>query len=138
MPGEPAEFEPGHRFAGFSLLPADVVAGLPAGASELVHTVWRPAERAGRLEIISYDGRYLDTGTPPDYLAANLDAAGSGSLVAPDAVITGTIAHCVIGARAQVAGSVTRAVVLPSGCVARGETLVDCVRMGADLTVPAR
>jgi NDP-sugar pyrophosphorylase family protein len=128
---------PPMRFAGFSLLPPDVVAALPEGRSDLVHTVWRPAERAGRLETIRYDGVYLDTGTPATYLAANLHAAGPGSLVAADAVVTGRVEHCVVGADARVQGSITRTVVLPGGSVAPDERLADAIRQGMDLTVLA-
>jgi NDP-sugar pyrophosphorylase family protein len=129
------EFQPGMRFAGFTLMPADVVAGLPAGRSELVHEVWRPAERAGRLELVGYDGVYLDTGTLPDYLAANLHAAGAGSLIAVDAVVTGAVSHSVVGAGARVAGSISRSVVLPGAQVDAQEDLVDAVRQGAALTL---
>jgi NDP-sugar pyrophosphorylase family protein len=133
----PAEFG-AHRFAGFSLLPAAVVADLPAGWGDLVGHVWRPAERAGRLEIVGYDGLYLDTGTPGDFLAANLHAAGPSSLVAPDAIVTGTIERSVVGAGARVGGSLLRCVVLPGGSVDAGERLVDAIRSGRDVTVPGR
>jgi NDP-sugar pyrophosphorylase family protein len=126
-----------HRFAGFSLLPWDVVAPLPVMPSELVHTVWRPAEAAGRLEVVEYPGTFLDTGTPPDYLAANLHAAGGGNLVAPGARVTGRLAGAVVGAGAVVAGALTRAVVWPGGYVGPQEHLVDAVRAGHDLTVDA-
>jgi N-acetyl-alpha-D-muramate 1-phosphate uridylyltransferase len=124
-----------HRFAGFSLLPAAVVADLPAEWGDLVQRVWRPAERVGRLEVIEYDGFYLDTGTPADYLAANLHAAGPGSLVAPDAAVTGTVERSVVGAGARVGGSLLRSVVLPGGYVEAGEHLVDAIRSGRDVTV---
>jgi MurNAc alpha-1-phosphate uridylyltransferase len=130
----PAEFGT-HRFAGFSLLPAAVVADLPAEWGDLVQRVWRPAERVGRLEVIEYDGFYLDTGTPADYLAANLHAAGPGSLVAPDAAVTGTVERSVVGAGARVGGSLLRSVVLPGGYVEAGEHLVDAIRSGRDVTV---
>jgi NDP-sugar pyrophosphorylase family protein len=133
----PAEFG-GARFAGASLLPAGRVAGLPPGRSDLVQTVWRPAERANRFETIPYGGHYLDTGTPGDLLAANLHAAGGGSLVAPDAVVSGRVDRSVIGARADVAGSVSRCVVFPGAVVAAGESLVDAIRLGEDVTVHCR
>lgn len=133
----PAEFG-SLRFAGFSLLPAEVAAAVPAGPSELVGQVWRPAERDGRLELVTYDGCYLDTGTPADYLAANLHAAGPGSLVAPDAGITGRLDRAVIGAGATVLGTVTRSVVLPGGFVGADEHLVDAVRVGRSVTLHAR
>jgi NDP-sugar pyrophosphorylase family protein len=128
---------PPMRFAGFSLLPPDVIAELPDGPAELVRAVWRPAERAGRLEIIPYDGVYLDTGTPATYLAANLHAAGSGSLIGPDAVVDGTVTHSVVGAGARVQGSIARTVVFPGGSVGPDEHLVDAIRQGAEVTVHA-
>lgn len=124
----------GYRFAGASLLPADLVAALPPGRSDLVLTVWRPAERAGRLEICPYAGWYTDCGTPTDYLAANLHAAAGGSVVAPDATVTGTVVSSVVGSGAVVAGSITRCVVLPGARVGPHETLVDAVRLGDAIT----
>jgi NDP-sugar pyrophosphorylase family protein len=142
MLGVPAP--PGYRypfgkfqFAGFSLLPWSVVAELPEGVSDLVRTAWRPAEAAGRFEVIEFEGTYLDTGTPADYLAANLHAAGDGDLVAVDASVTGRLDRAVIGARADVRGGVTRGVVWPGGYVGPDEDLVDAIRVGRDLTVGA-
>ena len=112
-----------------------MVAELSPERSEIVQTVWRPAERAGRLEVVMYDGDYLDTGTPADFLAANLDAAGGGSLVAPDAVVSGPVSRSVVGAGARVEGSLTRSVVFPGGVVGPGEDLVDAIRLGSDVTV---
>jgi N-acetyl-alpha-D-muramate 1-phosphate uridylyltransferase len=112
-----------------------MVAALPTGPSDLVLEAWRPAERAGRLELIGYDGLYLDTGTPADFLAANLHACGDGSLVAPSAQVTGTVSRSAIGAGARVLGSVTRSVVFPGGVVAADEVLVDAIRVGDDVTV---
>jgi NDP-sugar pyrophosphorylase family protein len=77
-PAEPGGFS-GHRFAGFSLLPWRYVRDLPVAPAELVRPVWRAAEAAGDLTVIRYDGTYLDTGTPADYLAANLHAAARGA-----------------------------------------------------------
>jgi N-acetyl-alpha-D-muramate 1-phosphate uridylyltransferase len=132
--GRPAEFGD-LRFAGFSLLPSDFVSGLPVQKAELVGTIWRPAERAGRLELIEYDGSYLDTGTPADFLAANLDSIGDGSLIAADAEVTGEVSRSVVGGGATVAGSVTRSVVFPGGRVAADEDLVDAIRLGDDVTL---
>jgi NDP-sugar pyrophosphorylase family protein len=123
------------RFAGFSLLPAGVIADLPAGPSELVLEVWRPAERAGRLEVVDYDGFYLDTGTPPDFLRANLHAAAGGSLVADGATVSGTVEQSVVGRGAVVRGSVLRSVVFPDGSVGPGESLVDAIRVGSSTTL---
>ena len=133
--GPPDEFGP-YRFAGFSLLPWTDVAALTADPAELVRTTWRPAERAGRLQVIAFGGAYLDTGTPRDYLAANLHAA-PGGLVGEGATVTGRLDRAVVGAGATVHGDLTRAVVWPGGQVAAGEQLTDAIRVGRDLTVPA-
>ncbi len=134
--GRPAEFG-AMRFAGFSLLPAQLAAALPQRRSDLVHEAWRPAEREDRLEVIRYDGFYLDCGTLGDFLAANLHTAGAGSLVAADAKVFGSIDQAVVGAGAEVYGSATRSVVFPGGFVGEDERLVDAVRIGRDLTVHA-
>jgi NDP-sugar pyrophosphorylase family protein len=127
----------GHRFAGWSLLPWSRIRELPMERSDLVRAVWRPAEAAGELEVVGFHGRYLDTGTPADYLAANLDAAGGGSLIHPTATVTGACHRSVIGAGAVVRGVVTRAVVWPGGVVDEAEHVTDAIRVGRDLTLPA-
>jgi NDP-sugar pyrophosphorylase family protein len=134
---KPPEFPGEQRFAGASLLPTDLVAGLPAGRSELVLTIWRPAQRAGRLEVSPYGFGYLDTGTPGDYLAANLDCLppDGGSLVAADASVTGRVSCSVVGPGACVAGSVSRSVVLPGASVSEDEDLVGAIRLGPDITL---
>jgi NDP-sugar pyrophosphorylase family protein len=127
-----------HRFAGFSLLPWTRVAALEPVPGDLVRTLWRPAEAAGELSVVEYAGTYLDTGTPRDYLAANLHAAGdTGLLIAPGAVLTGSAELAVIGAGARVAGKVRRAVVWPGGQVGPDEDLVDTIRYGKLGTVAA-
>ncbi|MER7277455.1 sugar phosphate nucleotidyltransferase [Dactylosporangium sp. NPDC000244] len=136
VPGPPYEFG-SHRFAGFSLLPWDLVKGLEPEPSDLVRLAWRPAERQGRLEVVEYPGTYLDTGTPADYLAANLHAVHGENLVAADAVVTGTLDGAVVGSGAHVAGRVSGGVVWPGGVVAAGETLRQAIRVGRSLTVPA-
>ena len=123
------------RFAGFSLLPASVAAGLTLTPAELVLAAWRPAQRQGLLELITYDGHYLDTGTPAGYLAANLHAAGPGSLVASDATVDGTVEHSVVGAGARVHGSLKRSVLLPGGVVHSDETVADAIRSSSGLTI---
>jgi NDP-sugar pyrophosphorylase family protein len=135
-PKAPGSFS-GHWFAGFSLLPWRYVRRLRVEPSDLVRTVWRPAEAAGELDVVTFRGTYLDTGTPPDYLAANLHAAAGGNLVDPTATVTGACRGAVVGAGALVRGTVTRGVVWPGGVVAADEHLVDAVRAGRNLTVPA-
>ena len=135
-PGDTGGFS-GRRFAGFSLLPWRYVRDLPAQHGDLVRSVWRPAEAAGELELVGYDGVYLDTGTPADYLHANLHVAGGHTLADPSATVTGRAEHCVIGAHAVVAGSALRCVVWPGAKVAAGEQLSDAIRASSHLTVPA-
>ncbi len=125
----------GQRFAGFSLLPWRYVRDLTDEPGDLVRTAWRPAEAAGKLELITYDGGYIDTGTPADYLRANLHAAAG--LTDPTATLTGRATESVVGARAEVHGSVTRCVIWPGATVHEGESLSNAVRAGKDLTVPA-
>ena len=125
----------GQKFAGFSLVPWRLLRGLEPVPGGLVTTVWRPAERAGQLELITYDGFYLDTGTPADYLSANLHAAGGGTLADPSAKITGRVSGSVIGANAVILGDVTRCVVWPGATVAADESLDNVIRAGAGLTV---
>ncbi|TDB69867.1 sugar phosphate nucleotidyltransferase, partial [Micromonospora sp. KC723] len=95
-PAAPGTFS-GHLFAGFSLLPWRLVRALPPTFGDLVRAVWRPAEAAGALEVVTYPGIFYDTGTPRDYLAANLHAAGGGALVDPGATVTGRVRRAVVG-----------------------------------------
>jgi NDP-sugar pyrophosphorylase family protein len=134
VPGPPDEFGR-YRFAGYSLLPWHRVAALAEEPGDLVRTVWRPAEAAGELTVVGYGGTYLDTGTPADYLAANLAYVGAGTVVAPGAVLEGDAEQAVIGAGATVLGSVKRAVVWPGGYVGPDEHLVDAIRYGRSGTV---
>ncbi|WBB67199.1 sugar phosphate nucleotidyltransferase [Micromonospora sp. WMMD812] len=134
-PAAPGTFD-GHVFTGFSLLPWRLVRDLPAGFGDLVRAVWRPAEAADALTVVPYRGTFYDTGTPADYLAANLHAAGDG-LVDPAATVTGTCRESVVGAGAAVHGEVDRSVVWPGAVVRVGERLREVIRAGDDLTVPA-
>ena len=127
----------GQKFAGFSLVPWRYLRDLDAAQGSLVNTVWRPAERNGQLELVTYDGLYLDTGTPADYLSANLHAANHANLVDPSATITGHVTESVVGPKAVVHGTVTRCVIWPDATVATTETLRNAIRAGKDLTVAA-
>ncbi|WP_439709638.1 nucleotidyltransferase family protein [Micromonospora haikouensis] len=135
-PAAPGTFS-GHRFTGFSLLPWRLVRGLAVEPGDLVRAVWRPAEAAGALTVVPYAGIFYDTGTPADYLAANLHAAGGGNLVDPTATVTGRCREAVVGAGAIVRGEVTRSVLWPGAEVAAGEHLTGAVRVAGGLTVTA-
>ncbi|MBQ1033988.1 NTP transferase domain-containing protein [Micromonospora sp. C97] len=134
-PAAPGTFA-GHCFTGFSLLPWRLVRDLPVVFSDLVRAVWRPAEAAGALAVVPYPGTFFDTGTPADYLAANLHAAAGGALVAESATVTGRCVESVVGAGARVDGDVFRTVVWPGTTVRAGERLENVIRAGSDLTVP--
>jgi mannose-1-phosphate guanylyltransferase/MurNAc alpha-1-phosphate uridylyltransferase len=134
LPGTTGGFS-GRRFAGFSLLPWRYVRDLEAVHSDLVRTVWRPAEAEGALELINYDGVYIDTGTPADYLRANLHAADGRNLIHPTAEVDGPVQASVIGAGARVRGTLARSVVLPGGEVAADESLTEVIRARGGLTV---
>jgi hypothetical protein len=136
LPGDTGGFS-GRRFAGFSLLPWRYVRDLPAEQGDLVGSVWRPAEAAGDLELIAYDGVYADTGTPADYLWANLHAAGGRTLADASATVSGRAECCVVGAHAVVAGSAARCVVWPGAEVRADERLSDAIRASGPLTVAA-
>lgn len=136
-PGQRPEFGTA-LFAGYTLMPPWALANVTDQRTELVFTVWRPAERAGRFEVVTFPGTYLDTGTPERYLAANLHALGDAdALVDPTARVTGAVEHSVVGAGAEVRGKLTRSVVWPGGYVDADEHLVDAIRAGRDLTVAA-
>ncbi|MEW1587257.1 sugar phosphate nucleotidyltransferase [Micromonospora vinacea] len=134
-PAAPGTFA-GHCFTGFSLLPWRLVRDLPVVFSDLVRAVWRPAEAAGALEVVPYPGTFFDTGTPADYLAANLHAAAGGVLVEESATVTGRCGESVVGAGARVDGDVFRTVVWPGATVRADERLRNVIRAGSDLTVP--
>ncbi|WP_433114369.1 nucleotidyltransferase family protein [Micromonospora sp. CA-246542] len=133
-PHAPGTFA-GHCFTGFSLLPWRLVRDLPVVVSDLVRAVWRPAEAAGALDVVPYAGTFYDTGTPADYLAANLHAAAGGVLVDGSATVTGSCVESVVGADARVGGDVRRSVIWPGATVRDGERLRDAIRFGDDGTV---
>ncbi len=130
------------RFAGFSVIPWRYVERLSAEPTDLVFTVWRPAEAAGELRTIQYGGDFIDCGTPADYLTANLDAAAwlGGSLISPTANVTGIVTRSVIGAGATVKGAVVDSVIWPGATVADNEMLHHAIRYGpspAETVYPA-
>lgn len=123
FPSAPADGVKRHRYAGSCLLPWTVVAALAPVVSGLYEVCWRPLEDQGRLDLITSPWRFIDCGTPAEYLAANLDWSGGDS---------------VVGEGARVAGTIERCVVWPGGAVARDEHLVEAIRIGADVTVSTR
>ena len=122
VPAEDAGDFDGWCFAGASLLPVADAAALQPVSSGLYEVSWRAALAAGRVELVPHPGRFVDCGTPADYLLANLDASGGRS---------------VIGRQSRVEGQLVRSVVWPRSRVRPGERLVDAVRVG-EVTIDAR
>ena len=130
-PGSPtADFADGTIFAGVSLSPWRDIEPLQATPpSGLWEVSWRQANEEGRIERVHYGGPWFDTGTPSTYVAANLEANGGNSVIAPDAVVHED---------AQVVCSV----VWPGATVHAGERLHEQIRLvrdddGEPLTVDA-
>jgi molybdopterin-guanine dinucleotide biosynthesis protein A len=117
-----ADFDGGWRFAGLSLLPGRIAAGLEAQPSGLYEVVWRSAA----LDLAPVDARYVDCADASSYLSANLMLSGGTSVIGSGAVIEGTVERCVVW---------------PGATVHPGESLVEVVRArdprGGDVTVPA-
>ena len=107
-------------FAGASLLPWSYASTLPAQPAGLYEAVWGAAHERGELELVGYPGTFIDCGTPPDYLAANLHASGGASVIGPGAVVEGEL---------------VRSVVWPGAGVNRGERLDESGRAERGVTV---
>lgn len=103
------------RYCGVALLPAAMVGRLEAVPSGLYEVSWRHEEASGRLDLVATDARFIDCGTPADYLAANLAATGGASAIDPTARV---------GAGARVEASV----LWPGAEVAPGEVLRQAIR----------
>ncbi len=115
--GRPADFGT-LRYLGMSTLPGPVAAALQPQPSGLYSAVWKHSE----LEFVVHSGPAFDCGTAADFLTANLFASGGESVVAPDAVVAGTL---------------QRSVVLAGGRVGPNEHLVDAIRDGFGQTLRA-
>ncbi len=111
------------RYAGAALLPWPEVSRLDDRPSGLWETSWRRLVRGRDLDLVRYDGAFFDCGTPADYLAANLEASGGGSVLGEGAVVEGTVDSTVVWAGAR---------------VGRGEHLRRAVRATAGITVLVR
>ncbi|HEX4866069.1 MAG TPA: sugar phosphate nucleotidyltransferase [Acidimicrobiales bacterium] len=86
-----------------ALMPWSVVEHLAPQPSGLYETSWRPAQAAGRLEVVAHDRPFVDCGTPAQYLAANLQSSGGASVIGEGAVVEGRLDRCVVwdGARVE-------------------------------------
>lgn len=113
----------GHwRYVGACLLPWSIVRDLAPAPSGFFEVSWGDLHARGALDLAPASGRYIDCGNVGNYLSANLAASGGAS---------------VVGERSRVEGELIRSVVWPGGVVARGERLVDAVRVGSRITVNA-
>ena len=97
---------PATRVLGSLLSWREVLAIPDQGVSGLTTVSWGPAAAGGRLEQVGGPRPFVDCGRPADYLAANLAASGSRS---------------VVGEGSQVEGTLERSVVWPGGVVGAGE-----------------
>jgi MurNAc alpha-1-phosphate uridylyltransferase len=102
-------------YAGTALLPAAGVERLPATPAGLWEVWWRRLTPGVDLELVRHDGPWFDCGTPAGYLAANLEVSGGRSVVAPGAVVEGTLEASVVwaGARVEAGEHLYRAVRAP-------------------------
>lgn len=111
-----------------TLLPWRVVEHLSVTPSGLYEVVWRDEHAAGRLDVVGYEGPWVDCGTAVDLLEANLQALDGESAVHPDAVVDGQLSGSSVGAGAMVAGAVSDSVVLAGATVGAHEALHRVVR----------
>ena len=125
VPARPgmADFDD-RTFAGVSLLPWWAVAPLQPVPAGLWEVSWRDATAQGRVELVDLDGAWFDTGTPANYLAANLAASGGTSVIGA-------------GATLDPSATVERSVVWPGAVVGPGEHLVEQIRAPGGITVDA-
>ena len=79
----------------------------------------------------------VKNGSQEQKLVYETDFVLRGDPLRTDATVTGPVDRAVVGAGATVRGAVTRGVIWPGGTVEAGEHLVDAIRVGRDLTVPA-
>ena len=114
--------QPGSRICA-SLLPWSEVSRLQARPTGLYEVMWRALAAEGQLDVVGYDGPFVDCGTPRAYLEANMLASGGESVIGPGAAVD---------------GEVERSVVWPGAIVRRGEHLVGAIRAHSRLTVYVR
>lgn len=132
------DFGPTSRIVG-SVLPWTTVASLSVEPSGLYEVVWRGSADRGELDVVRFDGEFIDCGRPSDLMAANMRtvALGGGSIIADDVVIgsSAVIERSVIGSGARIDGTVIDSVVWPGQSVASGERLVNSTRVAPGFDV---
>jgi NDP-sugar pyrophosphorylase family protein len=132
--GEPRSRPPGRAlmFAGVHLLEPAFFAALIPEPSCIVRTAYRAlVDRGAPVFGFETDARWLDLGTPADYLAANLALLGDQVLLGPGAQIEAgaRLARSVVGEGARVgAGArIERCVIWPGARVPPGERIAEQV-----------
>jgi N-acetyl-alpha-D-muramate 1-phosphate uridylyltransferase len=100
---------PESRIAG-SLMPWREVARLEPEPAGMWEVSWR--DRLDEIEVVRWDGPWVDCGTPAQYLWANLAASGGVSVVGEGAQVEGRLDHCVVwpGARVRPGESLAYAI----------------------------
>ncbi len=122
------------HFIGVQVAQAAVFEPLPDGApAESVHGIYQALTRhpTGGLRAHRVTTRFIDVGTPRDYLAAALTLTGgapidAGALIAPGARVTASVvwSGAAIGAHAVLDECIVTAVNVPPGFHARRSVLV--------------
>lgn len=104
-----------HRYCGVALMPWRLVRDLRVVPSGLYEMMWGREAEAGRLDLVVYDGPFVDCASPADYLAANLLASAGRSSIDHGAFVAR-------GARVE------RSVLWPGAVVQAGEVLDQAIR----------
>jgi N-acetyl-alpha-D-muramate 1-phosphate uridylyltransferase len=117
-----ADFHGLWKYAGACLMPWSAVRDLPAADGDLYALRWAPADAEGTLELVPTHAAFVDCGTPPRYLGANLVASGGESVIGDGAIVEGTVEE---------------SVVWPGAHVARDEHLRHVIRLSDGRTVHA-
>ena len=118
--------------AGTYVLEPSVVAAIPEGRPVSIERETFPAlVDCGGLFALASEGYWVDAGTPPTYLRANLDLRGEAVLVGEGAEIdpTAVVSDSVVGpgARIGAAAKVTESVVFAGAVVEPGAVLHRCI-----------
>lgn len=120
-------------------LPSSVVDAIPSGPGGLFEMVWRDARVDGRIEVVRFEGTFVDCGTPEQYLDANLRAAAlaGGALIDAGAIVGpgARVERSVVGSGARIEGELVDSVVWDGQSVTAGESLVRSLRVGPSTTV---
>lgn len=103
------------RYSGVALLPSAMVGLLDVEPSGLYEAMWADQAASNRLDLVIFEGEFVDCGTPRDYLRANLAASGGRSVVDPTALV-------------QDGATLVRSVVWDHSEVGANEVLVDAIR----------